>query len=76
MLRHDACSRGKGGQGLDPHRVWGVLLSARRPPVGGCGSSPRWRRQPERRSGGEGWWGDVEHAGGGGGLWVGGWARV
>ena len=43
-------------------------MSARQPPVGGCGSSPRWRRQPERRSGGEGWWGDVQHALGGGGC--------
>ena len=34
MQCHDACSRGKEGQGLDPHRVWGVPLlsqvSARR----------------------------------------------
>ena len=73
MPRHDACSKGKGGQGLDPHRVWGVFLSARRPPVGGCGSSPWWRRPSERWSGGQGWWGDVEHVGGGGaeGWWVG-----
>ena len=56
MQRHGACSRGKGGQGLDPHRVWGVPSSARRPPVGGCGSPPRRRRQPvkkERGCGGE-----------------------
>ena len=78
MQRHDACSRGKGGQGLDPHRVWGVPSSARRPPVGGCGSPPRWRRQPvkkERGCGGEE--GPGVHAGrGGGGLWAGWRARA
>ena len=69
MQRHDACSRGKGGQGLDPHRVWGVPSSARRPPVGGCGSPPRWRRQPvkkKRGCGGEE--GHGVHAGGGGAV--------
>ena len=68
MQHHDACSRGKGGQGLDPHRVWGVPSSARRPPVGGCGSPPRWRWQPvkkERGCGGEE--GHGVHAGRGGG---------
>ena len=68
MQRHDACSRGKGGQGLDPHRVWGVPSSARRPPVGGCGSPPRWRRQlvkKERGCGAEE--GHGVHAGRGGG---------
>ena len=77
MQRHDASSMGKGRQGLDPHRVWGVLLSARRPPVGGCGSPPRWRRQPEKKErgcGGEA--GHGVHAGRGGGLWAGWWARA
>ena len=77
MQRHDACRRGKGGQGLDPHRVWGFPSSARRPPVGSCGSSPRWRRQPvkkERGCGGEE--GPGVHAGRGGGRGpVGGRAR-
>ena len=31
-------------QGLDPHRVRGVLLFVRRPSVGGCGSPPRGLR--------------------------------
>ena len=69
MPRHDAWSKGKGGQGLDPHRVWGVPSSARRPPVGGCGSPPRWRRLPakkERGCGGEE--GHGVHAGRGGGA--------
>ena len=52
MQCHDACSRGKEGQGLDPHRVWGVPFSARCPPVGGCGSPPRWRRLPVKKEGG------------------------
>ena len=69
MQRHDASSRGKGGQSLDPHRVWGVPSSARRPPVGGCGSPPWWRRQPEKKErgcGGEE--GHGVHAGRGGGA--------
>ena len=79
MQRHGACSRGKGGQGLDPHRVWGVPSSARRPPVGGCGSPPRWRRQPvkkERGCGGEEGHGVHAGRGGGGGLWAGWRARA
>ena len=78
MQRHDACSRGKGGQGLDPGRVWGVPSSARRPPVGGCGSPPRWRRQPvkkERGCGGEEGPGVHAGRGGGGCVPVGGRAR-
>ena len=68
MQRHDACSKGKGGQGLDPHRVWGVPSSARRPPVGGCGSPPRWRRKPLEKEGGRGGEeGHGVHAGSGGG---------
>ena len=42
-------------QGLDPHRVRGVLLFARRPSVGGCGSPPRglrYLREEGRESGG------------------------
>ena len=77
MQRHDACSRGRGGQGLDPHRVWGDPSSARRPPVGGCGSPPRWRRLPvkkERGCGGEE--GPGVHAGRGGGAWAGWRARA
>ena len=46
------------GQGLDPRRVWGVLLSATRLPVGGYGGTPRWRWLPVKGSGGR--------AGGGG----------
>ena len=68
MQRHDSCSRGKGGQGLDRQRVWGDPSSARRLPVGGCGSPPRWRPQPvkkERGCGGEE--GRGVHAGRGGG---------
>ena len=79
MQRHDACSTGRGGQGLDPHRVWGVPSSPRRPPVGGCGSPPRWRRQPvkkERGCGGEEGPGVHAGRGGGGGLWAGGWVRA
>ena len=42
-------------QGLDPHRVRGVLLFVRWPPVGGCGSPPRglrYLREEGRESGG------------------------
>ena len=42
-------------QGLNPHRVRGVLLFARRPSVGGCGSPPRGLRhlrEEGRESGG------------------------
>ena len=42
-------------QGLDPHRVRGVLLFARRPSVGGYGSPPRglrYLREEGRESGG------------------------
>ena len=68
MQRHDACSRGKRGQGLDPHRVWGDPSSARRPPVGGCGSPPRWHRQPVKKERGcAGEEGLGVHAGRGGG---------
>ena len=42
------------GQGLDPRRVWGVLLSATRLPVGGYGGTPRWRWLPVKGSGGRG----------------------
>ena len=73
MQRHDACSRGKEGQGLDPNRVWGVPSLARCPPVGGCGSPPRWRRQPvkkDRGCGGEEGPGVHSGRGGGGGLWA------
>ena len=78
MQCHDACSRGKEGQGLDPHRVWGVPFSARCPPVGSCGSPPRWRRLPVKKEGGCG--GDEGHGvhagrGGGGCGPVGGRAR-
>ena len=65
---------GRGGKAWTPTAYGGVLLSARRLTVGGCGSSPWWRRPSEGWSGGQGWWGDVEHVGGGGGL-VGGRAR-
>ena len=69
MQRHDACSRWKGGQGLDPQRVWGVPSSARRLPVGGCGSPSRWRRQPEKKERGcRGVEGHGVHAGRGGGA--------
>ena len=69
MQCHDACSRGKEGQGLDPHRVWGVPFSARCPPVGGCGSPPRWRRLPVKKEGGcGGEEGHGVHAGRGGGA--------
>ena len=73
MQCHDAYSKGKEGQGLDPHHVWGVPLSAKCPPVGGCGSPPWWRRLPakkERGCGGEE--GHGVRAGRVGGLW-GGW---
>ena len=44
----------KEGQGLDPRRVWGVPLSATRLPVGGYGSTPRWRWLPVKGGGGRG----------------------
>ena len=42
-------------QGLDPHRVGGVLLFVRRPSVSGCGNPPRglrYLREEARESGG------------------------
>ena len=66
-------------QGLDPHRVRGVLLFVRRPPVGGCGSPPRglrYLREEGRESGGAVGARRAGRGGGGGavGWWVG--ARV
>ena len=57
-------------QGLDPHRVRGVLLFARRPSVGGCGSPPRglrYLREEGRESGGDGGGTACTFGGGGGG---------
>ena len=67
---------GEGVQGLDAHRVRGVLLFARWPSIGGCGSPPRglrYLREEGRESGAA-----VGHGVhfGGGGLWVGGWVRA
>ena len=65
-------------QGLDPHCVRGVLLFARRPSVGGCGSPPRglrYLREEGRESGGAVGARRARWGGGGGvGWWVG--ARV
>ena len=65
-------------QGLDPHRVRGVLLFVRRPPVGGCGSPPRGLRYPKeegRESGGAVGARRARWGGGGGCGLVGGCAR-
>ena len=66
-------------QGLDPHRVRGVLLFARRPSVGGCGSPPRglrYLREEGRESGGAVGARRARWGGGGGGCGlVGGCAR-
>ena len=65
-------------QGLDPHRVRGVLLLVRRPPVGGCGSPPRGLRYPReegRESGGAVGARRARWGGGGGCGLVGGCAR-
>ena len=53
---------------MDPHRLRWVLLFARRPSVGGCGSPPREFRYLRGR-GGRVWgrWGHGVHVGGGGG---------
>ena len=64
-------------QGLDPHRVRGVLLFARRPSLGGCGSPPRglrYLREEGRESGGAVGAQRARWGGGGCGL-VGGRAR-
>ena len=64
-------------QGLDPHRVRGVLLFVRRPSVGGCGSPPRglpYLREEGRES--RGAVGARRARLGGGGLWAGGWVRA
>ena len=66
-------------QGLDPHRVRGVLLFARRPSVGGCGSPPgglRYLREEGRESGGAVGARRARLGGGGGGLRAGGWVRA
>ena len=66
-------------QGLDPHRVRGVLLFVRRPSVGGCGSPPRglrYLREEGRESGGAVGARRARWGGGGGGCGlVGGCAR-
>ena len=70
---------GEGVQGLDAHRVRGVLLFARRPSIGGCGSSPRglrYLREEGRESGGAVGARRARGGGGGGGCGlVGGCAR-
>ena len=61
-------------QRLDPHRLRGVLLFARRPSVGGCGSPPRelrYLREEGRERGGA--WGHGVHVRGGGGSGLVGW---
>ena len=75
---------GEGVQGLDAHRVRGVLLFARRPSIGGCSSPPRGLRYL-REEGRESWgavgarrarWGGGGGGGGGAvGWWVGAQAR-
>ena len=72
-LRRVAMMRVAGGRGagLDPHRVRGVLLFVRRPPVGGCGSPPRglrYLREEGRESGGGGGGTACTLGGGGCGL--------
>ena len=65
-------------QGLDPHRVRGVLLFVRRPSVGGCGSPPRglrYLREEGRESGGAVGARRARWGGGGGCGLVGGCAR-
>ena len=65
-------------QGLDPHRVRGVLLFVRRPSVGGCGSPPRglrYLREEGRESGGAVGARRARLGGGGGCGLVGGCAR-
>ena len=71
---------GEGVQGLDAHRVRGVLLFARRPSIGGCGSPPRglrYLREEGRESGGAVGARRARWGGGGGavGWWVGARAR-
>ena len=67
-------------QGLDSHRVRGVLLFVRRLPVGGCGSPPRglrYLREKGREGGGAVGARRARWGGGGGavGWWVGARAR-
>ena len=68
---------GEGVQGLDAHRVRGVLLFARRPSMGGCGNPPRglrYLREEGRENGGAVGARRARWGGGGCGL-VGGCAR-